>query len=108
MSFRVQFTITDKEYQHLMLEMEYEGFPNISELCKSRALGEKTNLAELYKTMESKIQKLPSGREFYLRDIIGNPPALLGRWLFENVENGKIPDVIHIESAIKPERYRKI
>lgn len=108
MSYRIQFTISDEEYNQLLEQVD-EGYANVSELCKTRALKGKNTYAELYTEMVAKIKEMLPGTEFYLRDIIGTPPALLGRWLFDNVENGKIENVEHLgNDGTNPERYRKI
>lgn len=108
MSYRVQFTISDVKKKQLESEALSEGFPNISELCKVRSLQGKSTYADLYKKMVRKIDALPAGTEFFLRDLIDTPPTLLGRWLFDNVENGIIKNVIHIEKRdADAEKYRK-
>ncbi len=109
MSFRIQFTINDNEKAKLEQECIEEGCPNISELCKLRALKGKSTYAELYKEMVSKIEKLPTGKVFFLRDLISTPPTLLGRWLYDNVENGVIPNVEYL-GAIGSDsaQYKKI
>lgn len=108
MSYRVQFTISDAEYNQLSVQAMNEGFPNISEMCKTRALQGESTYAELYTTMVNKIKKIESDKEFFLRDIIETPPALLGRWLYDNVGNGIITDVEHLgNDGTNPERYRK-
>lgn len=108
MSYRVQFTISDAEKFQLMAEATSEGYPNIAELCKVRSLQCKSTYADLYKKMVRKINALPVGTEFFLRDLIDTPPTLLGRWLFDNVENGTIKNVVHIDKKdADAERYRK-
>ena len=114
MSYRVQFTITDDEYKLLNEQSIAEGFPTMSEMCKIRAFKGNSKLhgnytyAELYAQMVKKIADLAPNSEFYLRDIIDTPPALLGRWLFDNVKNGKIPSVVHLgNDGTNPEKYLK-
>ncbi|MCL2082134.1 MAG: hypothetical protein FWH04_02705 [Oscillospiraceae bacterium] len=108
MSFRVQFTITDAEYEELKRQAVAENFPNLAEMCKAKSLG-KNSYAELYREMVKKITRLGVGIEFYLRDIIPTPPALLGRWLFDAVENGRISGVKHLgNDGTNPERYKKM
>lgn len=58
--------------------------------------------------MRTIIEHLPKGKEFYLHDIIENPPAQLGRRLYEDVQNGVIPDVVRIDPVNGIERYKKI
>lgn len=110
--FRVQFTISDTEHTALKAQAASEGFPNVPELCKHRALqdvpGKRRDYGELYRLMVRKITELPPGKEFTLRDLIDTPPALLGRWLYENVANGTIPDVKHLgEDSYGTQRYQK-
>lgn len=62
----------------------------------------------LINQMRSIIHSLPVGKEFSLNDIIKNPPARLGRTLYEDVKNGVIPDVICITTKVDAiQRYRK-
>lgn len=65
-----------------------------------------------YKTLENQmicvINSLPSGKEFCLNEIIENPPAQLGRTLYQYVQSGKISNVVCItpdKSSIQ--KYRK-
>lgn len=58
--------------------------------------------------MRSIIKSLPSGKEFCLNDILENPPARLGRTLYEDVQSEKIPDVICITTNRDTvQKYRK-
>jgi len=108
MSYRVQFTISDAEKAQLTAEATSEGYPNIAELCKARALQGKSTYADLYRKMVKKIETLQVGTEFFLRDLIDTPPTLLGRWLFDNVANGTIKNVEHIgKKDSDSERYVK-
>ena len=58
--------------------------------------------------MRSIICSLKPGTEFLLRDIIDNPPALLGRRLYEAVENGSITGVVFIGKFEGYAKYRKL
>ena len=112
MSFRVQFTISDTEYQALIDQAAKGGFPNVAELCKSRALtpvpGKRRDYGDLYRTMVQKIAARQTEDPFTLRDLIDTPPALLGRWLYDNVANGTIPDVVHLgKDPSGAEQYQK-
>lgn len=118
MSYRIQFTITDDEHADLKEQAFAAGYPNVHEFCKSRALNGKNTYADLFKIMKKKIEELrPDEKineqlnpgEFYLRDIIPTPPALLGRWLFEAVHDGRIPYAQHLgNDGTNPEKYKKI
>lgn len=58
--------------------------------------------------MRTTINNLPVGTEFQLNDIIANPPAQLGRTLYEDVQSGKIQNVICItQSNDTIQKYRK-
>lgn len=108
MSYRVQFTVSDIEKEQLIAEATSEGYPNIAELCKVRALQGKSTYADLYKKMVKKIDSLPAGQKFLLRDLIDTPPTLLGRWLFDNVANGNIKNVQHLgNNGSDAEEYEK-
>ena len=48
------------------------------------------------------------GTEFLLRDITNNPPSLLGRLLYKDVQNGIIPNVLLIGKVSGVNKYRKI
>lgn len=62
----------------------------------------------LINQMRSTIHSLPAGKEFSLNDIIANPPAQLGRTLYEDVQSGATPNVICITTdADTVQRYRK-
>jgi len=59
--------------------------------------------------MRATINNLPAGTEFSLKDIIENPPAQLGRKLFEDVASQKIANVICItgkEDSVQ--KYKKL
>ncbi len=60
---------------------------------------ETTSYADLYTTLLNKISSLPKGKEFALRELIATPPALIGRWFYENVNNGIVKNVEHIGKA---------
>lgn len=117
MSYRIQFTVTKQEYADLKAQALAEGFPTVAELCKTRSLKGKNTYADLFMQMKNKIAELRpddiindqlNPGEFYLRDILPNPPALLGRWLYDAVKDGRIPHVEHLgNDGTNPEKYRK-
>ena len=51
MSFRVQFTVSDAEKAQLEAEAKAQGYPNLAELCKAKALEGKATYGALYRTM---------------------------------------------------------
>lgn len=66
------------------------------------------SLEVLKNRMRSTINSLEPGKEFILRDIENDPPAQLGRVLYEEVAAGRIQNVQYIGKAAGVEKYRKI
>ncbi|MBS5909141.1 hypothetical protein ABEO75_18355 [Paenibacillus macerans] len=102
MTPRIQFRINESEYEALLQEAEKQGFPDVTSYVKDLVLATiakssiskpSVSFIDLYKEAVSTINSLEPGSEFVLRDIISNPPALLGRYIFEAVENGNIKNV---------------
>ena len=58
--------------------------------------------------IKSIICNMTPGTEFLLRDITNNPPSLLGRLLYKDVQNGIIPNVLLIGKVSGVNKYRKI
>lgn len=108
MSFRVQFTISDTELGQLKQRVLDYGYPNVAAFCKAKSLGE-NSYAELYRELLDKIDKLSTGTEFFLRDLIDTPPALLGKWLYDDTSNGKIKNVTCLgKKGQDPLKYKKV
>lgn len=106
---RIQFTVTDEEFEILTKKAIDGNYPSVSEYCKCSSLQANTSYADLYKTLLNNIISLPSGEEFVLRMLIPTPPALIGRWFYENVNNGLVKNVEHIgkdEGGV--EKYKRI
>ena len=82
---------------------------SVTEYCKCSSLQENTSYADLYTTLLNKISSLPKGKEFVLRELIATPPALIGRWFYENVNKRLVKNVEHIGKAEGGvEKYKKI
>ena len=106
---RIQFTVTDEELKILNKKAIESNYPSISEYCKCKSLQENTSYATLYNTLLNKICSLPKDKEFVLRELIATPPALIGRWFYENVNNGLVKNVEHIGKAEGGvEKYKRI
>lgn len=106
---RIQFTVNDEELKILTKKVIDGNYPSISEYCKCSSLQENTSYVDLYNTLLNKISFLPKDKEFVLRELIATPPALIGRWFYENVNKGLVKNVEHIgkaESGV--EKYKKI
>lgn len=65
------------------------------------------NYQALYQQAVAKIPYLPSGSEFRLRDLIDNPPASLGIYLYRDVGAGNIPGVKYLGFSITSNLYMK-
>ena len=96
---RIQFTVNDEEMKILNKKAIEGNYPSISEYCKCKSLQENTSYATLYNTLLNKISSLPKDKEFVLRELIATPPALIGRWFYENVNNGLVKNVEHVGKA---------
>lgn len=75
-------------------------YPSVSEYCKCSSLQKNTSYVGLYNTLLNKISSLPKNKEFVLRELIATPPALIGRWFYENVNNGLAKNAEHIGKYI--------
>lgn len=67
-----------------------------------------TDYGPLEEEMKSTIHGLASGEEFTIADILSNPPARLGRTLYEEVQSGEIPNVQYLGRINRKSRYRKL
>lgn len=105
---RIQFTVTDEELKILTKKAEEGNYPSISEYCKCISLQENTSYATIYNTLLNKIDSLPKGEDFFLRDLIPTPQALIGKWFYENVNNGLVKNVEHIGKEGGVEKYKRI
>ena len=106
---RIQFTVNDEELKILTKKAIEGNYPSISGYCKCISLQENTSYATLYNTLLNKISSLSKGKEFVLRELIATPPALIGRWFYENVNNGLVKNVEHIGKAEGGvEKYKRI
>jgi len=118
MTPRIQFRLSDSEYAALLQEAKKQGYPDatpyakdlvLATLVKSPTSVPSKSFIDLYKEAVGKIKDLPTGTTFVLRDIIPTPPALLGRYVFEAVQNKNIPDVKYLDKdGLATARYEKL
>lgn len=80
---RVQFTVSDSEWERLELLADSGGWPDVPSFCRDVALDERTYRGFWHQVRE-KVAKMPSGEKFALRDLVPAPPANLGVALFKN------------------------
>ncbi|MNO23271.1 hypothetical protein D3C76_130710 [compost metagenome] len=103
MAPRIQFRISDSEYESLDREARIQGYPDVVSYAKDLVLStiKGTNpkasvkMIDLYKLAEGKIiEEIQSGSIFTIKDLIPNPPALLGKLILKGVENQVIENVV--------------
>ena len=80
---RIQFSVTPQEYAKLQQKAAAKGYPNVPSYCKDAALEDRT-FATLWLEVKERIEKMPAGTRFALRDIIESPPANLGVVLYNS------------------------
>ena len=80
---RVQFSVSNEEWEKLKSLAEKTGYPDVQSYCRDLTLGERT-YGSLWKSIVEQISRMPSGTVFMLRDLIDNPPANLGTVLYNH------------------------
>ena len=80
---RIQFSVNDAEQKKLEEMATKACYPDVSSYCKDKILGKNT-YAKLWNQITLKIQDMPAGKTFSLRDLIDTPPSNLGKKLFNN------------------------
>lgn len=101
---RVQFSLTEEERKKLEQRAWEAGYPDMSSYCKDLAMGERT-YGILWENVVEKIKKMDPEEEFFLRDLIAVPPALLGTWLYDRQKELGIA-VIKKEGNVN--KYKKL
>ena len=86
---RLQFSVTENEWETLINLSTEKGYPDVISYCKDRIL-QKQDFLKLWDEMNTKISKLNMGEEFTLRDLISNPPASLGVKLLKNQKHWEL------------------
>ena len=81
---RVQFSVSESEWQKLLALSKKKGYPDVPSYCKDLALQERT-YAQLWATVCEKIKAMDKeSPPFALRDLVATPPSNLGVKLFEH------------------------
>ena len=78
---RIQFTVCHSEWNILKKKSIEEGYPDVPSYCKDIVLKQRT-YAILWNTVTKKIESMPSGKRFLLKDLIDTPPSNLGVKLY--------------------------
>ena len=78
---RIQFTVSQSEWNTLEMKSIKEGYPDVPSYCKDMVLKQRT-YAMLWNTVTKKIESMPSGEKFLLKDLIDTPPSNLGVKLY--------------------------
>ncbi len=83
---RVQFSVTNAQWNELQIKAAKEGYPDVPSYCKDLALEDRT-YGKLWNTVVDKISKMNTGETFVLRDLIDTPPSNLGVKLYNNQQS---------------------
>ena len=84
---RIQFTVTDGEFGAVARAAAEKGYPNVAAYCRDCVLDRSgasrdASFPDLWESVQRKVAALPAGAEFALRDLVPNPPSVLGTNLF--------------------------
>jgi hypothetical protein len=109
---RIQFNVTEEEFGKLMEKANAAGEPAVSEYVKNlvfATLGRRNNLSVMFKSLLAAVAALPPGDAFIVRDFIEAPPALVGRYFFEAVADGRVKNVVSVgyDKRRRCEKYVK-
>lgn len=63
---RIQFTVSQSEWNTLKMKSIEEGYPDVPSYCKDIVLKQRT-YAMLWNTVTKKIESMPSGERFLLK-----------------------------------------
>ena len=94
MSFRIQFMVTDEEYQQLLKETAEAGYSSCSALCYARAFPN-SKASSMYSELLAKVAvRTPEEGPFVIREILKRPfPGIIGVWFSEAIKNGYMSNV---------------
>lgn len=102
---RIQFTVSNEEWEKLKMLAKKSEYPDVSSYCRDIALGDR-NYQKLWQRVVDSIKEMQGGSVFALRDIVNNPPANLGRKLFENQKYLGIE--IQKKDVLKSNTFKKL
>lgn len=102
---RVQFTVTDDEWNKLAALALKKGYPDVPSYCKDTVLEERT-YANLWKTVVDKISKMDKGTTFALRDLVDTPPSNLGVKLYEH--QGNLGIEVQKKDSLNSNTFKKL
>lgn len=63
---RIQFTVSQSEWNTLEMKSIKEGYPDVPSYCKDMVLKQRT-YAMLWNTVTKKIESMPSGGKFFVK-----------------------------------------
>lgn len=111
MPYRIQFSISDEEYVELKEQAEKQHYPSVSAMCYARCFPKSTT-TEMFAELIEKIEKLPKGEKFVIRDLFlpQRIPTILGKMFAEGVVQGTIPKVRKIgrNNSLGADQYEKL
>ena len=111
MSYRVQFTISEKEQAELQAEAKKMNYPSVSALCYARSLPNSTT-KEMFERLVKLVKDMDNEEPFVIRELFPNEriPAVLGKFFAEGVKNGTIPNVKALgrNKTLGADAYQKV
>ncbi|WP_201317535.1 hypothetical protein [Paenibacillus sp. EPM92] len=78
----LRIKITDAEFADIERRSKAAGFPSVSAYARN-LLYPQHNYEQKWDEVKAYIDKLESGKPFYIRDALPNTPSLFGRWAYE-------------------------
>lgn len=111
MPHKIQFSISDEEYAELKEQAEKLHYPSVSAMCYARCFP-KSNTTEMFSELIEKVDKLPKGEKFVIRDLFlpQRIPTILGRMFAEAIVQGTISNVRKIgrNNSLGADQYEKL
>lgn len=103
---RVQFCVSNVEWQQLLQKSQTAGYPDVPSYCKDLALGCRT-YGTLWQTVVYKISQMKKRETFALRDLIDTPPSNLGVKLHDHQNELNI-EVLPQKDNLNANRFIKL
>ena len=111
MAYKIQFSISDKEYAELKAQAEKQHYPSVSAMCYALCFPKSTT-TEMFEELIKKVKELPKGETFVIRELFlpQRIPTILGKMFAEGVAQGTIPNVRKVgrNNTLGADQYEKV
>lgn len=104
---RVQFSITQAEWDELQETAQKNGYPDVPSYCKDLALNQRT-YQKMWQSIETQIASMPPGTIFTLSELVDAPPANLGVKLYQNQNKLGITVLKEKDTKLRANRFEKL